>query len=262
MGSSRKRQKDRQKRARARRLERSGSDNVSTALPNQSRPMRTLFVPCPQCKQLVELMAYNDDNPQDVYIPGHSHARSDSTTVCNFEGPYSLPAFDSEFVYFPEDDLGSKCISPSERGYDPSAIPEDRPIMDRLTDYFRGCPFSTLLKIRSQMEEAQDSLFGLAVIFGEDGLNEYDNPFSARLKDIHEIIQHTLEHRLAEGLKNIHVGTLDDNVGFWDTVSTEWVEIPLSAIRIRQSRATKVNPDGSSKDAIRPFVPSPEANDQ
>ena len=221
--------------------------------------MHTLLIPCPQCKRLVEVIAYRDGKPQEVHIPSHETYNGTDNPNCSFMGFYALPAFDSHFCYFPTSECLTKIISPLERDSDPAAIPEDRPLEERVRNYFFGCPFSTLLKTYIRMDQADNMLYGLFRIFGEpEGDPADDDPFISRLKELHQIIEAALEHRFAEGLRNGRIELSDEHVCFADPRSPETVEIPLSAIRIRQQLITKINPNGSHTDAIRTFVPTPD----
>ena len=72
--------------------------------------MHTLLIPCPQCKRLVEVIAYRDGKPQEVHVPSHETYNDSNADTCSFMGSYALPAFDPHFCYLPTSECLTKII--------------------------------------------------------------------------------------------------------------------------------------------------------
>jgi hypothetical protein len=221
-GSSKKRKQSRRRRYKTQYPERRPPDGSHVEPADGSRPMCTLLVPCPRCKRFVEVIAYRDAKPQEVYIEAHESYMNNVDKRCSFAGSYALPAFDPDFVYFPTKESFTKPISPLERKSHPPAIPDGRPLMERMSDYFLACPFSTLLKMYIQIDRADSTFYELGSIFTEPGAEVGDDdPFIARINHIYETIVAAIEDRLSEALRDSRVEVNEGIACFEDTVSPD-----------------------------------------
>lgn len=207
-----------------------------------TRRLRLVRLFCPRCRTLLEVMAYNGVDDQEVFLPTH---RDEAGELCP-EHQYRLPAAWSQdrWDYFKSGAsfIETEAINPLEREAHPSAPRSDEPFEDRMRDYLSACPISTLIKMHSEAEGAFQAMGKLSGILGLEEYDLEDDPFMSRVYDLSETIRVALTERLRESAQNLSVDEL--GVSLRDPRTNEFIFIKLENLSIVPSRTADIRPDG------------------
>ncbi len=201
--------------------------------------MKLVSIPCPSCNTLIDALAENRAEAQEVRLIGHQSASGKS---CEASGSlFTLPASGDNdgFAYAPLG-LPPELDPSSIESYTP-APPSCRSSSDGMFDYALACPIATLIKLHSEVDKMAESAFNISHIFRPD--DAFEDPFSSHVEALKSRIERALELRFAAGIaRALHIE--GDHLSFQDPATREYVSVPFGSLRVRQFRSTMIRPQG------------------
>jgi len=211
--------------------------------PGTARPGAAvaLSVPCADCGRPLAVMARFEGPDARVELPAHEGPARDacpgSGALCVVPSPVGREsvALALEGLERAEESAPAVDIVP------PVAPPSSEPLPERMREYFRVCPLSTLLRIHRDLEAATVTVLELVALFENYVEGDLQDPYHAPLDRLRQELEETLRERLRRALTAGHVE--GDRFTFRDDAALERFHLPLKAIRVGTPLFAHYGPD-------------------